>query len=273
MLWEYLMNAPSSANVPTNGGMVQPFIPTGSRILPSFATPRNFGQQYFSRARGYVVAPVSGNYTFMLAGDDHAELWLSTDEMPSNKAMIAHVYNHTQQFQYDKYSSQTSAPVYLEAGQRYYIEALHREYRGVDHLSVGWVMPDGTIEQVILGQYLRPYVEDTDSLDGMVSESGLVAKPPKAENRVGEVDPLLAYPNPFHGELTVEFSLEEAEDRVMVEVFTLHGKLLETLHDGKAEAGVRYAYTFSGERLSTGIYLCRMTYQGKSVVKRIVLAR
>ncbi|GAB3540662.1 hypothetical protein GCM10027443_38910 [Pontibacter brevis] len=275
IVWEYLMSPPAWGDLPSEGAMIPEFVPTSSRLLTSFATPRNVGNQYFSRARGYVVAPMTGEYTFMLAGDDRAELWLSTDGSPANKRMIASVMSHTGQYQYNRYPSQTSATVTLQAGQRYYIEALHREYRGVDHLSVGWMMPDGTMKQAISGQYLRPYVSGTLMLAGLVTESGLVGKGVKSGETISEMakDPLLAYPNPFHGELTVEFSLEEAEDRVMVEVFTLHGKLLETLHDGKAEAGVRYAYTFSGERLSTGIYLCRMTYQGKSVVKRIVLAK
>lgn len=108
------------------------------------------------------------------------------------------------QVQYDKYPSQTSAPVYLEAGQRYYIEALHREYRGIDHLSVGWMMPGGMMEQAISGQYLRPYVEEMDPLDGMVSESGLIAKARKGENRAEELSPLQVYPNPFHRDLTVD---------------------------------------------------------------------
>lgn len=132
------------------------------------------------------------------------------------------------------------------------------------------MMPDGMVQQAILGQYLRPYKAETELLAGVVSEAGLVAKSANGKNSAeASEDPLQTYPNPFQRDLTVAFTLEQ----VVVEVFSLHGKRLETLHNGKAEAGVTYSCTFNGDRHATGVYLCRMTYQGKSVVKRIVLAK
>ena len=49
-----------------------------------------------------------------------------------------------------------SDPVVLEAGKRYYIEAIHAEGGGGDYISVGWKVPDGLIE-IIGGEFLSPY--------------------------------------------------------------------------------------------------------------------
>src|SRR2546430_9124784 len=42
----------------------------------------------------------------------------------------------------------------LEAGKRYYIEALHKQGEGPGHVSVGWQMPDGKQERPIPGMRL-----------------------------------------------------------------------------------------------------------------------
>ncbi|MHC4283284.1 MAG: PA14 domain-containing protein [Planctomycetota bacterium] len=38
---------------------------------------------------GFLYPPVSGDYTFWISSDDASELWLSTDDNPANKALIA----------------------------------------------------------------------------------------------------------------------------------------------------------------------------------------
>jgi hypothetical protein len=42
-------------------------------------------------------------------------------------------------------------------GQQYYIEALHKEGVGTDHMAVGWQLPNGTLERPIPGMRLIPY--------------------------------------------------------------------------------------------------------------------
>src|SRR5260221_1187399 len=45
----------------------------------------------------------------------------------------------------------------LAAGQRYYMEALHKEGSGGDNVAAGWQLPDGTQERPIPGNRLTPY--------------------------------------------------------------------------------------------------------------------
>ena len=60
-----------------------------------------------------------------------------------NKVEIASVPDWTDSRQWNKYSTQKSAPspITLTAGQRYYVEALQKEGGGGDNLAVGWAKP------------------------------------------------------------------------------------------------------------------------------------
>ena len=100
-----------------------------------------FGDLYGVRLRARLVAPATGAYTFWVAGDDNCELWLSTDDSPANKNLIATVPGWTNLREWNKYSAQKSAPVELVADTVYYVEALMKEHGGGDHLSVGWARP------------------------------------------------------------------------------------------------------------------------------------
>lgn len=139
--------------------------PSSVTDLTIFETPRNIGDNYGSRVRGYVCVPVSGNYTFFIASDDRSELWLSTDESPGNKSRIAYVSGWTNSRQWDKYTSQRSGAISLTAGRMYYIEALLKEASGGDHLAVGWQLPGGALERPIAGNRLIPFDSSPPTAD------------------------------------------------------------------------------------------------------------
>lgn len=102
----------------------------------------NYGQ----RLRAFVVPPTSGNYVFWIASDDASDLFISTDETPANEKVIASVSGWTSWREFSKEPNQQAAPVYLQGGQRYYLEALMQQGGGGDNLTVQWQLPDGTIE-------------------------------------------------------------------------------------------------------------------------------
>jgi ELWxxDGT repeat protein len=131
--------------------------PTSTSQLSIFEAPSNVDTNYGARIRGYICAPITGDYTFWIASNDHSELWLGpADDLP-NRKRIAYVTGATNPRQWDKFASQQSAPVTLAAGQRYYIEALHKQGVGTDNLAVGWQLPDGTMERPIAGNRLSPF--------------------------------------------------------------------------------------------------------------------
>ncbi len=129
--------------------------PSGKELIKVFDAPRLVGPDYGQRIRGYLYPPVSGSYRFWIAADDSGELWLSTDADPANKRLIASAPQWTHAEEWDKYGSQQSVSISLQAGQRYYIEALHKQADQKDNLTVAWQMP-GQERAVIAGEYLAP---------------------------------------------------------------------------------------------------------------------
>ncbi len=114
---------------------------SSTSIITSPAIPSNSGDNYGSRIRGFVIAPVTGEYTFWESGDDAVQLYLSPDENPANKTLIAYHSPGTSGQQWDKYPTQKSRAIPLVAGEKYYIEALHKEGTGNDHLAIAWTVP------------------------------------------------------------------------------------------------------------------------------------
>lgn len=115
--------------------------PVAKGKIDGFSAPANWGDGYFSRVRGYIHPSETGEYTFWLASDDDGRLYLSSDTSEKNKVLIASVKGWSGLEEWDKYPSQKSKPVRLERAKRYYVEVLHREGGGADHLSVAWEGP------------------------------------------------------------------------------------------------------------------------------------
>jgi hypothetical protein len=133
--------------------------PDCSMQIQKFEAPSNFADKYAQRLRGYLCIDITGEYTFWISSNDQSELWLSTDENPAHKRKIAFVPGFTAIHEWQKYPSQKSAPIRLEANKSYYIEALHKEGVNLDHVEVGWQRPDGSFERPIPGSRLAPYID------------------------------------------------------------------------------------------------------------------
>ncbi len=106
--------------------------------------------------RGYIIPPTDGDYIFMISGDDTAQLYLSGDESVDGRKMIASVPTALGFRDYKRYSAQTSKPITLQAGKKYYIEAFLKNGEGASHVSVAWTLPDGSTEAPIPGSRLMP---------------------------------------------------------------------------------------------------------------------
>jgi len=106
--------------------------------------------------RGYISAPATGDYKFMMSADYTAELYLSADESVDRRKNIASVPTGVSVRNYMRYACQTSKPIRLEEGKRYFIEALMKNDKGASHVSVAWTLPDGTTEAPVPGSRLEP---------------------------------------------------------------------------------------------------------------------
>ena len=65
------------------------------KIIDVFDAPKNTGDFYGQRVRGWFVAPVTGNHTFYSSCSDVCELYLSNDTDPNNKVLIINQTNQS----------------------------------------------------------------------------------------------------------------------------------------------------------------------------------
>jgi uncharacterized repeat protein (TIGR01451 family) len=170
------LTADDNAPLPPDGQVLQEVWTNGPggtiedlRALPAFpanpdicTTLSSFDEQTLfsddgTRIRGYLIPPVTGNYTFWIAADDQGELWLSSDTNPANASLIASVPLDVPPYTFSVFPSQQSALLPLVAGQAYYIEALQHSDVGGAHVTVAWNGPNSAFHnglEVIPGYYM-----------------------------------------------------------------------------------------------------------------------
>ena len=129
--------------------------PPNSTTFPtSLQGPTNAADNYGARYRGFIVAPQTGSYIFTITSDDASEAYLGLNAEARHKRIICSVPGWTGATEYNKYPSQVSGPVQLQAGAYYYIEVLHKEGTGGDHLALRWQTPSNNTPTVIPGSAL-----------------------------------------------------------------------------------------------------------------------
>jgi autotransporter-associated beta strand protein len=137
----------SNANYPNK--------PASREFLTSFeCLARDWEDSFGTRVTGFIRAPLTGSYTFAVSGDEVVELYLSTDASPANKSLIASSTTATAFRDFTANPSQQSTERTLIAGQRYYVELLHKENTGADHWSVAWKKPGDAELSIIPGSVL-----------------------------------------------------------------------------------------------------------------------
>lgn len=140
------------------GNANYPFRPSSTRVLAAgFDSSANFTENYGSRVRAYVIPPQSGAYTFHLCTDDAGRLLKSFSESAGRASTIAEITGWAPPGDWTKFASQTSPPRELVAGQRYYIEVLHKEGGGGDHVQVAWTGPGIATPTIIPASALAPF--------------------------------------------------------------------------------------------------------------------
>ncbi|HEX4266001.1 MAG TPA: DUF1800 family protein [Verrucomicrobiae bacterium] len=161
----------------------------------------DFGDNYGERIRGYFTAPVTGHYYFWVAGSDSAQLWISNDGESVNKVLRAWVtptnnptspgHNGTTPRQWNVQASQKSGWLSLRAGQKYYIEILHKAGANAsDNWSVSWLqdpMGTNTVPAGITPSYLvsRYYSPLPVNIPGTLYSANMLALPGINSDAVG----------------------------------------------------------------------------------------
>lgn len=77
------------------------------------------------------------------------------------------------------------------------------------------------------------------------------------------------YPNPFHSETFIQYSLAEA-GRVSISLYDMNGKLVKVLINGLRESGT-HSLRFNSATLSNGIYFYKMQSGNFSAVRKMII--
>ncbi len=137
-----------------------PASPSFVSLSNSLEAPSNQSDNFGERMRGLLHAPKTGDYTFYLSGNETAELWLSNSAEALGKQRISTVPSPTLVNEWTKFPEQRSVVLKLVAGQSYYLEVLHKESVGVDHVAVAWTLPGSAIIELIGGEHLSPVLAE-----------------------------------------------------------------------------------------------------------------
>ena len=113
--------------------------PTSSSTTYNLLESLDAGDNYGERINGYLTVPTTGIYRFWLTASGSAELYVSNDDDPRNSFLRASVTTPTALRAWTDANAGKSQLLWLEAGQRYYLEVRHKAGTGTDHVSVGWL--------------------------------------------------------------------------------------------------------------------------------------
>jgi len=145
----------------TTSGQALSTPPTYTGLLTTTATAVDVGNDYTRRLRGFLEPDVDGDYTFWIAADDTARLYLGTDTTEASKQLIASLSDWTDPQEWDKYpDEQQSQPITLEAGKKYWFEVLHYDVGGGDHVAVAWQGPGMAEKALITANNFAPIVPE-----------------------------------------------------------------------------------------------------------------
>jgi hypothetical protein len=161
------------------------------RVVSAADSTGGFGDNTSRRYSGYFIPQTTDGYVFFIASDDDADLFLSTDSNPANKVLIAQEngWSGTRNWQssgttgaYDvsqKRSDQWSpdpingvpapyaAGIYLQAGEKYYIESVMHNGNGGDN----WGITYQTTNELAID----PYAPANGTVSRMTAASNNIA--------------------------------------------------------------------------------------------------
>ncbi len=108
-------------------------------------------------------------------------------------------------------------------------------------------------------------------IDSVLAETGVLAGPPSATGYH-----LSCYPNPFNPETTLRYHLP-AEGEVRLDIYSVAGRRIRTLVDGRQPAGW-HDVAWDGRdsasgTVAAGVYLCRLEIAGDVRTRKVTLTR
>ena len=135
---------------------------SSTQAVTALDFPDTKGDKYGQRIAGYLEVPSDGFYNFYVSADESAEVWVSIDDKPANKRLVALVNKPSGYMVFDKFTTQKSRSISLLKGNRYFFEVLHKDHLGADYLNVSWSGP-GFSTTTLTSENIKAYVQTNDS--------------------------------------------------------------------------------------------------------------
>ncbi|MFM9911822.1 MAG: ExeM/NucH family extracellular endonuclease [Chitinophagaceae bacterium] len=263
ILGEGYTNIPGNQLINLSSSPKYPSFPDVTVQLTKFEYGPNIDDNYGARLRGYICAPLTGDYIFYIASDNQSELWLSTDQDPQNIRRIARVETQTGFRAWFVNQLQRSVPIRLVKGVRYYVETVHKEGTTTDHLSVSWLLPGGGFEGPIAGSRLTPW--GSPSVPVLTSTNTQTGR--SFEEAMASVNgrfTVWVTPNPSSNYFTIN-SRSNNEEAITITVVDVLGRVMEKKM-GLPSNGT----TQVGNQLSKGIYFVEVVQGQKKERMKLV---
>jgi uncharacterized protein YjdB len=145
--WEIFKNKTScDFNVlKTMDSIPDEIVKVDSMNTPNYSTGMD---RFASRIKGYIIAPVNGDYSFYFACDDIGQFWLSPDTSTANAVLKSNIDSVSTDWNLNV-SNQA-----LVAGNKYFFEILHYDTVYTDMIKLGWKIPGDTIPILLRAPYI-----------------------------------------------------------------------------------------------------------------------
>lgn len=215
-----------------------PLYPGASGVI-TVAERFTMGDKYGQRWTGWVVPPETANYRFFVTADDSAELWLSSDEFAGHKELRAQVAGPVGSRKWQSVAPSEWIP--LVAGQRYYIEVLHKENSSGDHCAITWqkegdpdpVDGDASLPVAYLEYRYGGVLRDEPSSPPLARDDEAAA----VEGKSFLIDVLFNDLDENNSTLSIDSVSTPAHGFALVE-----GNQIRYIHDGSAELTDQFTY-------------------------------
>jgi hypothetical protein len=155
----------------------------------------------------------------------------------------------------------------LVQGKKYYIEALHKQGAGTDHIAVGWMLPNFSTQRPIPGRHLSPFDMNDGARVASTSEEA-------TSDRKAVYSRISIYPNPAKsgdGQLTISGYDGIGETiETQVEIMNVTG---EVVHNERVRCGGDCSVYLVNinQQLVPGVYMVNMKTNGTGFSKRLLV--
>ena len=163
-------------------------------------------------------------------------------------------------FQLDDYKIPGDVPGVLDSATVYNLDPMFKDAENGDFTVMNPDLYNKAHDGGLLGD--RRWFDE--SVSAVIDQSPISDLP-------SEFSLAQNYPNPFNPVTTIEFTLGKTSD-ISIKVYSLTGKLVETLYNGSKSAG-QHSITWDASHLSSGVYFYKLVSGSHVMTRKMMLIK